>query len=105
MELILEDPTFFLIDAFAAMPSACGVATLQNETWDKAMEYGVLVVAIEAVLNEVARCEGGLFGEEFEGEVAGSCGEENFGCWLGLEVVESRHVSESRVERRGYALQ
>ena len=104
MELILEDPTFFLIDAFAAMPSACGVATLQNESWDKAVEYGVLVIAIEAVLNEVAGCEGGLFGEEFEREVAGSCGEEDFGCWLGLEIVESRHVCETRVERRGCAL-
>lgn len=104
MELILEGPTFVLIDAFAAMPSACGVATLQDEAWDKAVEYRVLVVAIEAVLKEVARCKGGLFGEEFEGEVAGSCGEENLGCWLGLEVVESRHVGETRVERRAYTL-
>ena len=94
MELILEDPTLILIDAFAAMPSACGVATLQNETWDKAVEYRVLVVAIEAVLKEVARGEGDLFGEKFEGEVAGGCGEENFGCWLGFEVVESRHIGE-----------
>ncbi len=94
MELILEDPTLVLIDAFAAMPSACGVATLENETWNKAVEYCIIVVAIEAVLEEVARGEGGLFGEEFEGEVAGSCGEEGFSCGLGLEIVESRHVGD-----------
>ena len=94
MELILEDPTFVLVDAFAAMPGTCRVATLQNETWDKTVECRVLVVAIKAVLKEVARGEGGLFGEELEGEVAGRCGEENFGCWLGLEVVKSRHVGE-----------
>ena len=94
MELILEDPTLVLIDAFTAVPSACGIATLENETWDKAVEYRVVVVAIEAVLEEVAGGEGGLFGEDFEGEIAGGCGEENFGCGWGLEVVESRHIGE-----------
>ena len=94
MKLILEDSTLVLIDAFAAMPSACGVATLQDEAWDKAVKCCILVVAIKAVLKEVARGEGGLFGEEFEGEVAGGCGEKNFGCWLGLEVVKSRHVGK-----------
>ena len=93
MELILEDPTLVLIDAFAAMPSACGVPALENETWDKAVEDRLIVVAIEAVLEEVARGEWGLLSKEFEGEVAGSCGKEDFGCGLGLKVVESRHVS------------
>ena len=92
MELILEDPTLVVVDAFAAMPSACGVPTLENETGDKAVKDRLIVVAIEAVLEEVTRGQWGLLGEEFEREVAGSCGEEDFRCGLGLEVVESRHV-------------
>ncbi len=55
------------------MACAGGVAALQDEAWDEAVEDGVVVVSIEAVLEEGPGGEGGLFGKEFEEEVAG-CG-------------------------------
>ena len=58
------------------------------------MEDGVVVVAIEAELQEVAGGEGRLFGEELEEDVACGGGEEDLGGRLGFEVVESAHVGE-----------
>ena len=91
MEFILKYPSLILVDAFAAMTRTCRVTALEDESWDKAVENCVVVVAIEAVLKEITRCEGGLFGEEFEGEVPGGCVEEHFSRGLGLEVIKGRH--------------
>ena len=72
VELILE--RFAVVDgADAARAGSCGIAALDNEAGDEAVEDGVGVVAVEAVLEEVASCEGGLLAEEFELEVARGC--------------------------------
>ncbi len=55
------------------------------------MENSAVVVAVEAMLEKVARREGGLFCEELEEEVARGSGQEDFGCGLGLEVVDRGH--------------
>lgn len=72
MKLILKSLAFGVC-GFPAMACAGGVAALQDEAWDEAVEDGVVVVSIEAVLEEGPGGEGGLFGKEFEEEVAG-CG-------------------------------
>lgn len=90
MEFILEG--FAAVEcAFAAGAGACGVAALDDEAGDEAMEDGAVVVAVETVLEEVARGEGGLLCEEFKGEVAGGGAEDGFGGGLGFEVVEAGH--------------
>ena len=76
---------------FPAMAGASWVTALEDETGDQAVEDSAGVVAVEAVLEEGAGGERGLFGEEFEEEVAGGRGEEDFGGGLGLEVVDGCH--------------
>ena len=65
------------------------------------MEDGVVVVAVEAVLEEVAGGERGLFGEEFEREVA-ECGlEDHFGSGLGLGTIVSVDLTQNvRIRER-----
>lgn len=55
------------------------------------MENGVVVVAIDTVLQKVARCERCLGCEELEGDVAAGGVEDAGGGGLGLEVVEGGH--------------
>ena len=55
------------------------------------MKYGIVVVAVQTVLQEVATCERSLFCEKLDGQVAGCGVEHNFRCRLRLEVVEVRH--------------
>ena len=78
--------------AFAAGAGASGVAALDDEIGNQAVEDGAGVVAVEAVLEEVAGGERGLRGEELEENVAGGGLEEDFGGGLGLEVVDGCHV-------------
>ena len=74
--------------AFAAGTGAGGVAALDDERGDEAVEDGAGVVAVEAVLEEVAGGEWGLGGEELEEDIAGGGLEEDFGGGLRLEVVD-----------------
>ncbi len=60
------------------------------------MEECTVVVAIEAVLEEVAAGEGCLFGEELEEEVAGCGCEEDLGGGWGFEVVDGGHCFRER---------
>lgn len=90
MEFILKWCAAFEA-ARAARTGAIGVAALDDEAWDQAVEDCAVIVAVEAVLEEVARCEWGLVREELEGDVAGGGVEDYFGGGLGLEIVESRH--------------
>lgn len=55
------------------------------------MEDGVVVVAVETVLQEVAGGQGCLLREELKGDVTGGGAEDAGGSGLGLEVVEGRH--------------
>jgi len=48
---------------------------------------GAIVVAVQAVLEEVARCERDLFGEDFNDKVAGGGVEQDFGRRRRLEIV------------------
>lgn len=93
MDLVFE--TLAIVDrALAARASAGGIAALDDEAGYEAMEDSAIVVAVETVLQEVAGGERGLFGEEFEGKVARGGFEDEFGCGLGLEVVEGGHGGE-----------
>ena len=56
------------------------------------MEDGVVVVAVEAVLEEIATGEGDLLCEEGEGDVALGGMENEGGGGLGFEVVEGGHA-------------
>ena len=51
-----------------------GVAALENESRNEAVEDATVVVAVEAVLEEGAGGEGVLIGEEFEEEVSSGRG-------------------------------
>lgn len=61
-----------LVDRCAAGASARGIAGLDDKIGNNAVEGGVGVVAVEAVLEEVLAGERRLFGEE--GDVDGSDG-------------------------------
>ena len=87
-----------LVDAFSALARAGRIATLENEAWYQAMEFCIVVVAVKTMLEEGAGCEGRLLCEELEEEVAGGGGEEDFGCWRWLEVVELRHDDDERIK-------
>ncbi len=67
MEFILKWLAVFGQRATSAIACGGGVAALEDEVGDEAVEEGVGVVAVEAVLEEGAGGEGGLAGEEFEG--------------------------------------
>lgn len=92
MEFIFEQAAS--VDGFAAFASAGGVTALDHEAGNQAVEDGVIVVAIEAELEEVAGREGGLFGEEFEEDVACGGGEKDLSGGLRLEIVERTHCEE-----------
>lgn len=76
------------VDAFATFARVGRVATLEDKIGYKTVKERAGVVAIETVLEEGAGCEGGLFGEEFEKDVAGGGGEKNFGGGLRLKIVD-----------------
>lgn len=56
-----------LVDALAALAGARGVASLDHEAGDDAVEERVVVVAVEEVLEEIAARQGCLVGKEGEG--------------------------------------
>lgn len=64
-----------------------GISALYDETWDQAVEDCVGVVAIETMLEKIAGCEGSLFGEELQGQIARSGPEDNLCCGLRFEVI------------------
>ena len=92
MKFILE--VILWIDAFPAFAGVAWITALDDEAGDEPVEDGVGIVAIEAVLEEGAGGEGGLFGEEFEGEGAGGGVEEEFCGGRGFEVVEGGHCGK-----------
>ena len=55
------------------------------------MEESAVVVAIQTMLQEVARGDWSLFSEEFEEDVTARCVEEDFGSGLRLEGVVGAH--------------
>lgn len=91
MEFIRE---WGAVAALAAGAGAGGVAALDYETRDQAVEESVGVVAVEEVLEEGAGGEGCLGGEEGEGEGAGCGVEEGFCGGLGFEIVEGGHFKD-----------
>lgn len=91
MKFVLE--AIAIVDgANATSTGICRITTLQDEVGNQAVEDCVSVEAIETVLEEVSRGERGLFGEEFECQVARGGLQDYFGCWLRLEVVDIGHV-------------
>ena len=80
-----------IVAALAALAGARRVAALQDEAAHEAMEHGVVVVAIETQLQEVARRNGCLLGEELELEVAEGGVENELGRGIGLDVVRRTH--------------
>lgn len=64
---------------------------MNDETGDEAVKDSVVVIAIEAELEEVTGGDGRLFGEEVEEDIAGRSGEENLSGGLRLEVVKGTH--------------
>lgn len=97
MEFIFEQAT--RVNGFAAFASAGGITTLNDEAGYQAVEDGVVVVAIEAELEEVAGRQWGLFGEEVEEDVACGGGEKDLRSGLRLEIVERTHCEE--ISREG----
>jgi len=83
-----------IVDGFAARPGAGGVAALEDKAGDEAVEDGVVVVAVEGVLEEVAAGERDLLGPELEGDVAAGGVEDAGGGGLRFEVVEGRHCGQ-----------
>ena len=92
MEFVFQTFPVFANGAEAACAGAGGIAALQDEAWHEAVEDSVGVVAVEAVLEEVAARGWALLRKEGELEVARGGVEDYFGCGLGFEVVELRHV-------------
>ena len=90
MEFVGEG--FAIVAALAALAGARGVAALQNKVLDEAVEDGVVVVAIEAELQEVARRDGRLFREELELKVAGGCVKNHLRRWRRFEIVRGGHA-------------
>ena len=62
MELIFKEPT--RVHGFSTFARASGVTALDNKAGNQTMEDGVVVVAIEAQLEEVARCDWCLLCEQ-----------------------------------------
>lgn len=93
MELIFKKAP--RVDGFAAFTSSGGITALDYEARYQAVEDGVIVVAIKAELEEIARCEGGLFGEEFEEDVTCGSGEKDLRGGLRLEIVKRTHCGKS----------
>ena len=81
-----------IVAALPALAGARRVAALDDEALDQAVEDGVVVVAIEAQLQEVARGDGRLLGEELDFEVAGGRVQDDFGGRVWLEVVRRTHL-------------
>lgn len=79
------------VDGFAPTASIRGIAALYYKTRHETVEQRPVVIAIEAVLEEVAAGEGCLLCEELEGEVAGCGCQENFGGGWRLEIVDGGH--------------
>lgn len=86
-----------IVDGFATRACACRVATLENEAGNQSVEDRVIVVAIYAVLEEVAACEGDLLRPELERDIARGSMKDAGGSGLGFEIVEGGHLAD--VER------
>lgn len=69
MEFILKDIPV-VEGGDSTRSSTRRISALNDEARDQTVEDCVGVVAIETMLEEIARGEGCLFGEEFESEVA-----------------------------------
>lgn len=70
---------------------AGGVAALNKKALDDTMEDGVVVVAFEAKLDEVADCFWGLFGPELDVQWAIRCVQYDLAFRRWLEHVYRRH--------------
>jgi hypothetical protein len=73
---------------------------LQNKPWDQAVEDRAIIVAIQAMLEEVSASERCLLCPELEADVAGGGIQNTGGCGLRFEVVERGH---SLCKSRGIA--
>jgi hypothetical protein len=51
------------------------------------VEDCAIVVAVQTMLEEVARCERDLFGKDFDNEITGGSVEQDFGRRRWLEIV------------------
>jgi hypothetical protein len=67
------------VDAFAARARASRVSTLDHEVLDDPVEDGLVVVALEAELDEVATRSGGFLAPEVDLDLAVVGGEDDFG--------------------------
>ena len=77
--------------ALAAGPGTRGIAALDDKSGYKPMEDSIVVVAVEAELQKVARGERRLLCEELESYIAG-CGVQNdFSGRLWLESLKAAH--------------
>lgn len=86
VELILKRST--IVDStYTARASTSGVATLDNEARNQAVEDCAIVVAVQTMLEEVSRCERNLFRPDFDDEIACSSTEQDFGRRLRLQIV------------------
>lgn len=90
VELVGEDGA---VDAVAAGAGAGGVAALDEEGLDDAVEEGAVVVALEGELDEVAGGLGCLLGPQLDvqGAIAGV--DHHFPPRRRLQIVHARHLS------------
>lgn len=72
--------------------SAGGIAALDEESFDDAMEDGVIVITFEAELNEIPGGLGRLFGPELHVEGAVSRVQHHFPLRRRLQYIDRRHV-------------
>lgn len=75
MELVLEGS---VIDGLAAGAGTCGIASLNHEAGDDAMEYRTFVVALQTQLNEIAAGQRCLSRPQFDVELAVRGVQDNF---------------------------
>jgi hypothetical protein len=77
-----------IVYTLPSISRACGITTLENETWDETVKYGIVIVPIECELEEITGSEGDLLSPEFEGNITGGGMEDAGGGGLGFEVIE-----------------
>jgi hypothetical protein len=86
MELIGERSA--IVDsAYTTRASSSRVTALNDEAWNQTVEDCAIVVAVQTMLKEVARCERDLFGEDLDDEVAGGGVEQDLGRRRRFEII------------------
>src|SRR5271154_4686330 len=93
MEFVFENAVGS--SCFAACALASGVAGLEDEVFDDAVEDDVVVVALETELDKGTACLWGFFREEFNVQRAHGCFDEDASCGERLNVVLRRHGKNS----------